>query len=298
MVRIRAPCSPSKGGPNESHAMVWRGVAGGAAAGRCGGHRPARRAPGSRRARRRVQGRRRAFRWTARPRRIKARRPKSCGRSTGTTTWASSASRSMSIPTLGVSQQEQAAGREDPGGHPGEDAARARRGGGAAQRRSPTAWRRGRSIRRRSTRRSRRSPRCRRRWTTSRTTRSTSCTGCCTPPEREALALKVQAHYMIWERANADEKAQPDQEQEGGQIHHLAPVLGLAPDQVQKIDAAFTASMASGLRGEEVRLAGAAEEHLQAFVDRLPGGAVRRQDADDGRTRPTRASRRGARCAW
>jgi Spy/CpxP family protein refolding chaperone len=31
------------------------------------------------------------------------------------------------------------------------------------------------------------------------------------PPERQALALKVQAHYEIWFRANADETAQPNQ---------------------------------------------------------------------------------------
>lgn len=86
-----------------------------------------------------------------------------------------------------------------------------------------------------------------------------------TPPERQALALKVQAHYMIWERANADKEAQPDQEQEGGQIHHLATVLGLTPDQVQKIDAAFTASMAQVFAAKQFDKA-AAEAHLQAFV--------------------------------
>jgi len=86
-----------------------------------------------------------------------------------------------------------------------------------------------------------------------------------TPAERQALALKVQAHYMIWERANADKEAQPDQEMEGGQIHHLATVLGLTPDQVQKIDAAFTASMAQVFAAKQFDKA-AAEAHLQAFV--------------------------------
>lgn len=86
------------------------------------------------------------------------------------------------------------------------------------------------------------------------------------PPERAALALKVQAHFMIWERANADKEAHPDQEQAGGQIEHLARVIKLTPDQVQKIDAAFTASMASFTAQRQFD-AKAATDHLNAFVD-------------------------------
>ncbi|MGH7296227.1 MAG: hypothetical protein ACRELB_14895 [Polyangiaceae bacterium] len=86
------------------------------------------------------------------------------------------------------------------------------------------------------------------------------------PPERAALALKVQAHYMIWERANADRAAQSDQEMEGGQIHHLASILGLSPEQVQKIDAAFTASIDSAFAKQAFDQK-AAEDHLTAFVN-------------------------------
>ncbi|MGD0523732.1 MAG: hypothetical protein ABSE49_01240 [Polyangiaceae bacterium] len=89
-----------------------------------------------------------------------------------------------------------------------------------------------------------------------------------TPPERQALALKVQAHYMLWERANADQSAQPDQEQEGGHIAHLAKLLALTPDQVQKIDAAFTASIAAAFAAKHFDAA-AAEAHLNAFVDKF-----------------------------
>jgi Spy/CpxP family protein refolding chaperone len=87
-----------------------------------------------------------------------------------------------------------------------------------------------------------------------------------TPPERQALALKVQAHYMLWERANADAAAQPDQEQEGGHIAHLAKLLALTPDQVQKIDAGFTAAMGQVFAAKKFDSA-AAEAHLNAFVD-------------------------------
>jgi Spy/CpxP family protein refolding chaperone len=84
-------------------------------------------------------------------------------------------------------------------------------------------------------------------------------------PERQALALKIQAHYQLWEKANANEAAQPDQEKEGGHIHHLATVLALTPDQVQKIDAAFTASMASVFAAHKFD-AKSAEEHLDKFT--------------------------------
>jgi len=84
-------------------------------------------------------------------------------------------------------------------------------------------------------------------------------------PERQALALKVQAHYQIWEKANASEAAHPDQEKEGGHIHHFITVLALTPDQVQKVDAAFTASMAAVVAGRKFD-SKAAQEHLDAFT--------------------------------
>jgi Spy/CpxP family protein refolding chaperone len=90
-----------------------------------------------------------------------------------------------------------------------------------------------------------------------------------TPPERDALALKVQAHFMIWHKANADLEAQPNQEQEGGHIHHLAQQIGLSPDQVQKIDASFTESIKAlaAARGFDRK---AADDHLTAFVAAFP----------------------------
>jgi Spy/CpxP family protein refolding chaperone len=94
--------------------------------------------------------------------------------------------------------------------------------------------------------------------------------GVLTPPERQALALKVQAHYMVWERANADSAAQPDQEMEGGHIQHLGKILGLSPDQIQKVDAAFTASIAT-LYATRKYDPKAAEQHLNAFVDGFSG---------------------------
>ena len=93
--------------------------------------------------------------------------------------------------------------------------------------------------------------------------------GVLSPPERQALALKVQAHYMVWERANADPEAQPDQEKEAGHIEHLGKVLGMSPDQIQKVDAAFTASIAALYTSRKFDTK-AAETHLNAFVDGFP----------------------------
>jgi Spy/CpxP family protein refolding chaperone len=85
-------------------------------------------------------------------------------------------------------------------------------------------------------------------------------------PERQALALKVQANWEVWHKANADESAHPDQEKRGGHIHDLTPVLGLSADQVQKIDAAFTASMAQAIAARKFDHK-AAEAHMEAFFN-------------------------------
>jgi Spy/CpxP family protein refolding chaperone len=90
------------------------------------------------------------------------------------------------------------------------------------------------------------------------------------PPERDALVLKVQAHFAIWYRANADAERQPDQEQEGGHIRYFVGVLGLSPDQVEKIDAAFTDSMKAYYQAKGTFPTKDAKDHLDAFVKAFP----------------------------
>ena len=90
------------------------------------------------------------------------------------------------------------------------------------------------------------------------------------PPERDALVLKVQAHFMIWYRANADAVKQPDQEQEGGHIRYFVGALGLAPDQVEKIDAAFTDAMKAYYQAKGTFPMKDAKDHLDAFVKAFP----------------------------
>ncbi len=56
-----------------------------------------------------------------------------------------------------------------------------------------------------------------------------------TPPERVALVDKVQAHWAVWQKANADQ-AGPAQT-EGGYFDRLATDLGLTAEQVGRIRA-------------------------------------------------------------
>lgn len=63
-----------------------------------------------------------------------------------------------------------------------------------------------------------------------------------TPPQRAALAYKVEAHFEVWHHANAaDEAAMRDAH--GGHLGKLAKELVLSPQQVETIRASFTSSM-------------------------------------------------------
>jgi Spy/CpxP family protein refolding chaperone len=90
-------------------------------------------------------------------------------------------------------------------------------------------------------------------------------------PQRAALADKVEAHWLIWQKANAEEDNHPNQEQEGGHIHHMAQLLGLSADQVAKVDASFTSSMKAMSAARSKFDPKAAEEHLHAFITAFAG---------------------------
>lgn len=90
--------------------------------------------------------------------------------------------------------------------------------------------------------------------------------GILNPAERAALVDKVEAHFLIWQKANAEHENHANQEQEGGHIYHLAQVLALSPEQVQKIDAAFTSSMAAFTAAHGKWDPKAAEDHFRAFA--------------------------------
>jgi Spy/CpxP family protein refolding chaperone len=85
------------------------------------------------------------------------------------------------------------------------------------------------------------------------------------PEQRAALVDKVEAHWMIWKGANADEATQHEHE-EGGRIAHIQKEIGLSADQVEKIKANFSAQMAAVGAAQKAKFDPAeAEARLKVF---------------------------------
>jgi Spy/CpxP family protein refolding chaperone len=82
-----------------------------------------------------------------------------------------------------------------------------------------------------------------------------------TPPQRGALVDKVESHWAVWQKANADE-TRPG-EVTGSHLAMLATDLGLSKDQVERIRAALGEGMKSvpRLAPQEV------EDYVRAFGD-------------------------------
>jgi Spy/CpxP family protein refolding chaperone len=83
------------------------------------------------------------------------------------------------------------------------------------------------------------------------------------PEQRAALVDKVEAHWMLWKNANGDEATEHEHEV-GGRIAHIQKELGLSQDQVDKIKAGFTASMAASSAQAKFDPA-EADAHMKAF---------------------------------
>jgi Spy/CpxP family protein refolding chaperone len=86
-----------------------------------------------------------------------------------------------------------------------------------------------------------------------------------TPAQRGALVDKVEAHWAVWQKANADETAtaQP----ESGHLATLAADLALTEDQVSKIRATLTEGMKAVPRLDPQEVA----TSLRAFGDAFRG---------------------------
>ncbi|HXN31058.1 MAG TPA: Spy/CpxP family protein refolding chaperone [Polyangiaceae bacterium] len=82
-----------------------------------------------------------------------------------------------------------------------------------------------------------------------------------TPPQRAALVDKVEAHWAVWQKANAEETGPA--KAEGGHLAMLANDLGLTADQVDKIRAALGEGMKAVPRFDPQEVA----NHLRAFGD-------------------------------
>ncbi len=79
------------------------------------------------------------------------------------------------------------------------------------------------------------------------------------PAERVALVDKVKAHYEIWQKVNAADKA--DGVDKMTRLERLTERLSLTPDQVDKITKALATTSAS-TQGDPK----AADAHIQAFA--------------------------------
>jgi Spy/CpxP family protein refolding chaperone len=83
--------------------------------------------------------------------------------------------------------------------------------------------------------------------------------GILTPPQRQALVDKVEAHADVWHHLNtSDEPGKGDHDH----FAELAKHLSLSPDQVEKIRASFTGSSKSAPRYDRAE----ADEHLKMFA--------------------------------
>jgi Spy/CpxP family protein refolding chaperone len=100
------------------------------------------------------------------------------------------------------------------------------------------------------------------------------------PEQRAALVDKVEAHWMLWKTANADE-ATPHEHEEGGRIAHIQKELNLSADQVEKIKSGFMAQMAAVSAAQGKFDPNEAEAHMKAF------GAAFTADQFDSRSLTT-----------
>ena len=96
-----------------------------------------------------------------------------------------------------------------------------------------------------------------------------------TPPQRAALVDKVEAHWAVWRRVNAEE---PGPGARGGiQLSALETDLALTPDQVAKINTALVDDMKSVPPLDHERVSA----HLRAF------GAAFQAESFDAKTMTT-----------
>ncbi len=103
-----------------------------------------------------------------------------------------------------------------------------------------------------------------------------------TPAERAALVDKVESHWAVWQKANADETGAAT---EGGHLATLATDLDLTPDQVDRIRAGLSEGLKTVPRLDPQEIA----TELRAFGDAISKREVRRESADHGHRRQREA---------
>jgi Spy/CpxP family protein refolding chaperone len=86
------------------------------------------------------------------------------------------------------------------------------------------------------------------------------------PPERAALADKVEAHWEVWRQVNHE--AEPGGREPGGRLARLTEEVSLTPDQVTKISAALHKAPAAHPATFDPQKA---EAHVHAFSSAFAG---------------------------
>jgi Spy/CpxP family protein refolding chaperone len=80
------------------------------------------------------------------------------------------------------------------------------------------------------------------------------------PTERAALVDKVKAHWEVWQKVNVEER--PGSKDKGSHLAKLTALLGLTPDQVDKINAALSADVPVAPKADPKT----EDAHIQAFA--------------------------------
>lgn len=94
-----------------------------------------------------------------------------------------------------------------------------------------------------------------------------------TPAQRGALVDKVEAHWEVWQKANAfEEKEATGQPRKGGHLAKLASEIDLTQDQLDKIHAALAGTPRPQFDAQKIAA------HVKAFGDAF------RADAFDAKT--------------
>jgi Spy/CpxP family protein refolding chaperone len=104
-----------------------------------------------------------------------------------------------------------------------------------------------------------------------------------TPPQRQALVEKMQAHFEVWHSANA-----PEEDKEHGHLAHLAKELGMTQDQVDKSRAAYEQSIGGVPHFDRAE----ADAHLKAF------GEAFVSDQFDAKSLPTKGELNSHMAVW
>jgi Spy/CpxP family protein refolding chaperone len=114
-----------------------------------------------------------------------------------------------------------------------------------------------------------------------------------TPPERAALAQKVEAHWGVWQKANEDEqKDATGQPAQGGQLARLAREIGLTQEQIDKVHAALASNPSAAPHADPQEIAAHVHAFAEAFrADTFDARSISTGSADDAHLASAGAAR-------